>query len=341
MAPPLRPTAFVFPESLFRPEIGAEPRMPRTAENRTLAPRRRTWRPGLLTWLIAVLALSGAGAGLYPMTAGWISSYNQSRVIEQAHRNLRDLQPRPAQQIELAHEYNNALTAGVELEPGGNVPVGAGNLSDAALRYDEILRAEDDGLMGRIKVPGIDVDLPIYHGTSEATLLRGAGHLEGSHLPVGGTGTRTVITAHRGLANSTMFTDLNRVQDGDTFTIEVLGEALVYRVFDIEVIDPKDSSSLRAVPGKDLATLITCTPLGINSHRIVVTGERITPTPPDAVKAVGAAPTIPGFPWWAVLGGGGLVVVTVYVVRRGFADPRLGPDAGPAAAERGATPDGD
>ncbi|MFS0715345.1 class C sortase [Microbacterium sp. 2P01SA-2] len=284
--------------------------------------RHRTWKPSLITYLIAVLALGGLGAGLYPMTAAWISSYNQSQVIEQAETNLHSVEPDPTRQLELAHEYNDALTAGVELEPGGNVPVGAGNSTNSELRYADMLKSGDDGLMGRVKIPGIEVDLPIYHGTSEATLLRGAGHLDGSHLPVGGDGTRTVITAHRGLANSTMFTNLNEVKEGDTFSIEVLGNVFVYKVFDIQVIDPSDSSSLRAVPGEDLATLITCTPLGINSHRIVVTGERVTPTPQAALDDVGKAPDLPGFPWWAVLGGAGLLLVGAYVARRGFVDPR-------------------
>ena len=281
----------------------------------------RRWRPGALTVVIALLALAGLTAGLYPMTAAWVSSYNQSQIIERGRAELEHLRPRPVEQLELARAYNDSLTAGVELESGGNVPVGTGNLADKELKYSEMLKAGGDGLMGRIKIPGIDVDLPIYHGTSEATLLRGAGHLEGSHLPVGGPGTRSVITAHRGLANSTMFTNLDRVERGDTFVIEVLGDVLVYRVNDIQVIDPNETGSLRAEPGKDLATLITCTPIGINSHRIVVTGERITPTPPQVLRDAGRSPTLPGFPWWAVLGGGGVLLVGAYVIRRGRLDP--------------------
>lgn len=286
---------------------------------------RPRWRPGLLTVMIGVLALGGMVAGLYPMTAGWISSYNQSKVIAASHTHLADLVPAPARQLDLAHRYNDALTTGVELERGKNVPVGAGHLSGGEFRYSDLLTADAHGLMGRIRIPGIEVDLPIYHGTSEATLLRGAGHLEGSHLPVGGSGTRTVITAHRGLANSIMFTNLDRVKTGDTFTIEVMGQVLVYRVFEIQVIDPDDSGSLRAVPGKDLATLVTCTPLGINTQRIVVTGERVTPTPQSAVRKAGTVPDVPGFPWWAVLGGGGLLAVSAYVVRRGYLDPAQTP----------------
>ena len=280
-----------------------------------------TWRPSVLTWSIVVLAIAGIISGLYPMTASWLSSHNQSKVI--SNTDLEALAPGPQQQLEAARIYNNALTAGVRLEAGGNVPVGTGNSSDSALNYMDQLNANSEGLMARIKVPSIAVDLPVYHGTSDETLLRGAGHLEGSHLPVGGQGTRSVVTAHRGLANSTMFTNLNKVKSGDTFTVEVLGDVLTYRVFDVQVIKPTETSSLRAVPGEDLVTLITCTPLGINSHRIVVTGERITPTPLKDIQAAGEAPSIPGFPWWAVIGSVGTLLVGGYCARQGFADARI------------------
>ncbi|MBL3685363.1 class C sortase [Leucobacter zeae] len=286
------------------------------------APSRATrrWRPSLLTIIIVVLALAGLTAGLYPMTASWVSSYNQSKVLVKAGTDLANLRPAPDDQLRTAHAYNDAFTAGVELEAGGNIPIGVGTGDGAGLKYEDLLKADDTGLMGRIKIPGIDVDLPIYHGTSEASLLRGAGHLEGSHLPVGGAGTRSVITAHRGLANATMFSNLDKVEEGDTFSINVLGKVLTYQVFDIQVIDPDDSGSLRAVEGKDLVTLITCTPLGINTHRIVVTGERITPTPEKDLRAAREAPAIPGFPWWAVYLGTGLVLTTAYLIRRGFLD---------------------
>ena len=142
------------------------------------------------------------------------------------------------------------------------------------------------------------------------------GHLEGTSLPVGGVGTRAVITGHRGLANATMFTNLDKVGEGDTFTIEVFGEVLTYRVAQTKVVEPEQTEELRADPDRDLVTLVTCTPLGINTHRILVTGERI-PTP-DQDTAPGERPDVPRFPWWAVALGIGVVLDAIYVWRAGY-----------------------
>ncbi|MBC9935787.1 MULTISPECIES: class C sortase [unclassified Leucobacter] len=277
----------------------------------------------MITWFIAVLAIGGMVAGLYPMTAAWLTSYNQSKIIEAFEASLSTVKPSVEEQLALARQYNDALSAGVVLGKNANIPTGDGSLSDSSLDYNSILAANTDGMMSRIKIPSINVDLPIYHGTSDEALLEGAGHLEGSHLPIGGSDTRSVITAHRGLATATMFTHLDRVQAGDTFTLETFGKVLTYRVRDTKVIAPEDTDTLRAEVGEDLVTLITCTPLGINTHRIIVTGERITPTPEKDVRAAGMSPTIPGFPWWAVIGIGGIVAISVYVARRGFVDSRI------------------
>lgn len=281
---------------------------------------RRSWKPEWLTICIAVLGLAGMGAGLYPMTAGWITSYNQSQVIVSAAADLEHVVPNADTQLAQARAYNDALSAGVVLGANAHVPVGDGSTSNEALVYDEILRANAIGLMARVKVPSVEIDLPVYHGTSDSVLNRGAGHLEGSHLPIGGVGSRSVLTAHRGLANATMFTNLDGVGVGDAIVVETFGKVLSYRVRDIQVIEPDDSGVLRAEPGEDLLTLITCTPLGINTHRIVVTATRVTPTPDADVKAAGAVPTVPGFPWWAVLGGSGALLVTTYFIRQGFKD---------------------
>jgi sortase A len=274
---------------------------------------RRSWRPNVITWLLAVLILGGSGILLYPSTAQWFTSYNQSLVIENVAELVEDSNPSAQEQLQQADAYNAALTAGVQVKANANVPVGSGTLHDERFDYARILSMNAQGLMARVKIPAIDVDLPIYHGTSDATLLEGVGHLEGSSLPIGGDDTHAVLTAHRGLADAAMFTNLDQVQVGDTFTIEVFGQVLTYRVRETKVVAPEDTDALRAVPGEDLVTLVTCTPLGINTHRILVTGERITPTPVTDIAAAGQAPEIPGFPWWAagllaaVLAAGGYV----------------------------------
>ncbi len=295
----------------------------RTARD-SVAPRvARSWRPNAVTIVVAGLVTLGLAVGLYPSAAAWTNAVNQASIIADARQDLAGLEPTASEQLRRAGEYNAALTAGVRLDAGGNIPVGTGTLDRSALEYRDLLTAGPDGLMGRVRIPGIDVDLPVYHGTSEATLLRGAGHLEGTHLPIGGVGTRAVITAHRGLANATMFTDLDRVAEGDVITVETLGQVSVYSVISIQVIEPDDTRSLRAEPGRDLLTLVTCTPLGINTHRIIVTGERITPTPPEEVDALRGEISAAGFPWWSVVGLGGVGAVGAYVVRRGFVDSRL------------------
>ena len=145
-------------------------------------------------------------------------------------------------------------------------------------RYLKTLE-EPMGIIGIVKIPKIGVKLPIYHGTLQETLARGAGHLYGTDLPVGGKGRHTVITAHTGLPNATMFDSLTDLKKGDYFYLDVQGETLRYKVFRINVVDPHDISLLQREKGRDLATLLTCTPYGINSHRLLVTGYRVLPDP--------------------------------------------------------------
>jgi sortase A len=283
---------------------------------------RRPWRPGLLTWLVALLVLVALGMVLYPKASSWQSQYIQSKLLNSYTVEVGDAEPSADVQLKQAYDYNSALSAGAVLEANSNKPTGEGAES-GVFDYGKILAVDNSGLMARVKIPGISVDLPIYHGTSDETLLRGAGHLEGSSLPVGGESTHSVITAHRGLATSTMFTNLDKVVEGDRFTIEVFGEVLTYEIRESIVVAPDDTATLATVEGKDLVTLVTCTPLGINSHRILVTGERVTPTPIKDVQDAGKEPTIPGFPWWAVILGGGVTAVGVFVWRAGYSDARV------------------
>lgn len=282
----------------------------------------RRWRPGILTVISCLLAVAGLSVVIYPSAASWFSSYNQSLLIEDLGKSLEHSTPGLSEQLRRANAYNAALSSGVSLDANANVPTGNGKLSNNALRYSDMLSSGSSDVMARLKIPAIDVDLPIYHGTSDDTLLRGIGHLEGSSLPVGGNDTHSVLTAHRGLAQAEMFTNLDKVVVGDRFTIEVFGEVLTYQVRETKVVDPEDTDSLNAVTGRDLVTLVTCTPLGINSQRILVTAERITPTPIEDIEAAGQDPDIPGFPWWAVIYGGGLIAIGGYLWRCGYSDVR-------------------
>ncbi|SJN40769.1 Sortase A, LPXTG specific [Microbacterium esteraromaticum] len=278
----------------------------------------RRWRMPWGLFAVMMVMLTGVGLMQYPDVAGWFSQYYQSQLIVDVSSELQQEDPPSlAAEVQRAHEYNDLLESGALLAPNANKPT-----SDAAevsrFEYDGLLRATPTGVMGRLRIPSIDVDLPIYHGTSDATLAKGVGHLEGTSLPVGGTSQHSVLTAHRGLPEATLFNDLDKVSKGDRFTIEVFGEVLTYEVVDTRVVEPDDTDTLRAVAGEDLVTLVTCTPLGINTHRYLVTGTRVTPTPIEDIEHAGEQPNVPGFPWWAVIIGAALLLAIVLVVRAGF-----------------------
>lgn len=274
-----------------------------------------------LPYLIVILVIAGLTMLIYPSAAQWMSQYNYERTLNNYSNAIAkdEVTPDEKEQLAAAKVYNGALISGAQLLPNHRIPSGSGKLSAAggtiesggrSWTYDQILSADSTGLIGKIQIPKIDVDLPIYHGTSDATLLKGAGHLEGTSLPIGGKSTRTVITAHRGLASAELFTRLNEVKKGDTFTLQVFGKTLMYRVINTRVIDPKDTAAIKAVKGKDLATLITCTPLGINTQRILVTGERVWPTPKNAAKKL----NLPKFPWFFVAYCLALILLLVWAV---------------------------
>ena len=281
------------------------------------------WKPSFLASLTALLMVAGLAILSYPAVASWFSQREQSRIISDYAEQVEDAVPAARQQIEAAHAYNEALDAGAVLGANERLPMGSGSLgadpltsdplTSGAFDYETLLSVNSSGLMGRIKIPAIGVDLPIYHGTSDATRLKGVGHLEGTSLPVGGDSTHSVLTAHRGLADATMFTNLDKVELGDRFTVEVFGEVATYRIVSTRIVDPADTESLGVVRDEDLVTLVTCTPLGINSQRILVTGARVTPTPRADLENAGAAPDIPGFPWWAVWICAGVAAVGSYV----------------------------
>ncbi|MFJ2552289.1 class C sortase [Microbacterium sp. NPDC087591] len=288
-------------------------------------------RPDLLLIVIVVAAVIGATVLVYSPAATWLSDYNQGLIVDQYQDDVHGADPGAAAQLAEAHRYNAALSAGALVGAGEHVPTSDAEAA-AGFDYDRILRTRT-GVMSRIQIPSIAVDLPVYHGTDDATLLRGAGHLEGTSLPVGGASTHAVITAHRGLADAVMFTDLDRLREGDRFTVTTFGEVLTYEVVDITVVAPSDTLALRQEAGRDLVTLVTCTPLGINSHRILVTGERVTPTPPASTRAAEAGAEGAGFPWWLLAYVGALLLIGVYAWRSSASGARARGGRGDRRAE--------
>ena len=203
---------------------------------------------------------------LYPAFSDFWNSKTQSRAITDYESVLEDLKPEDYTAIfDKAHAYNKALyETAFPLTDYPKVP-----------GYNNTLRVTDNDMIGYLKIDRIGVELPVYHGTSEKVLNKGVGHLEGSSLPVGGENTHSVMSAHRGLPTSKLFTDLDRVEKGDTFQIIVLDRVLTYRVDSIKVIEPTDISDLQIIKGGDYCTLFTCTPYGVNTHRLLVRGVRI------------------------------------------------------------------
>lgn len=274
---------------------------------------KKNWHFSKSCIVPALLLLASFASLIYPHAAMWLSQYHMSEVAAEYAKLITHAVPAPHEQLRRAREYNSKLSSGAIYEANTNIPTSHGATSDASQDYWDQLKVNDDGLMARLRIKKIDLDLPVYHGTEDATLLKGLGHLRGTSLPVGGKGTRSVITGHRGLASAEMFTRLDEVGKGDTFTIEVFDEILTYKVVDKIVVNPDETKKIAAVPGKDLMTLITCTPLGINTQRILVTGERVVPTPAADKALRGKKPDVPRFPWWIVACFGSLCIVGGYI----------------------------
>lgn len=209
----------------------------------------------------------------YPWFSNWLYSHSVDSEVKVYKEQTEHISPVNKEEIlQKAYQYNKELS---ESRIALTDPFeAAANKTEDDITYETTLSLDESGLMCFVDIPKIDVYLPVYHGTSGAALERGAGHLEGSSLPVGGEGTRAVISAHTGINASKMFSDLTELKEGDLFFIHVLDDTLAYRVCETAVILPEDTSGLVPETGRDLVTLLTCTPYGVNTHRLVVTGER-------------------------------------------------------------------
>ena len=239
------------------------------------------WR--LLTIAPPILLLAGILVLLYPVFATQYNNARQERIASEFSAVAENAGPDAvAESLRRADEYNLKASESPILDPWLDA-----QRPGTAQYQDYLSQLNLNDVMATIKIPSIDVNLPIYHGTDTATLDKGVGHLFGTALPVGGESTHTVLTGHTGLGNATMFDQLTSVKMGDYFYIETAGRHLKYQVTDIRFVLPHETESLNKVEGKDLATLITCTPYGVNTHRLLVTGERV-PMDEEAVAAEAA-----------------------------------------------------
>ena len=217
------------------------------------------------TILLILVLFVGLSVLLYPTISDYWNRKTQSRAIDNYESVLQNMKPEDyIPYFEKAEKYNRELYA--TPNPFLNYKKLSG--------YDS-LKISDSNIMGYVNIERIGVELPIYHGTSEEVLSNAVGHLEGSSLPVGGESTHSVMSAHRGLPSAKLFTDLDRLEIGDTFTITVLDRVLTYQVDQVKVIEPTEISDLQIVEGMDYCTLFTCTPYGINTHRLLVRGVRV------------------------------------------------------------------
>lgn len=228
----------------------------------------------LITIAIMLMVLIGLSLLLYPTVSDYLNHLGQTRVLDLFREELAQLSEADYTEfLEAAHAYNRKL-----LSKGSRFVL----LEEDLLEYHSMLNFTGRGVIGSLEIEAIDVNLPMYLGTSEGVLQIGVGHLEGSSLPIGGVGTHSVVTGHRGLPSSILLTNADKLIEGDIFILRVLKETLHYQIETIVIVEPEDFSYLRIYPDRDLSTLLTCTPYGINSHRLLLIGSRVFPEDGDA-----------------------------------------------------------
>ena len=244
----------------------------------------------VIAGIIFILALL---LTLYPVISNLYNQHHQSTIHTAYEEVIQQADTQELERIrELAKAYNEAIIPGTAEEAYSRTA-----LQEASADYDSQLDPGGSGIMGYVEIPKISVNLPIYHGTDSSTLERGTGHLLGSSLPVGGISTHAIITGHSGLATQKMFTDLEQLQPGDVFYLHVLGEVLAYQVFYREPVPPHDTTRLGITQGKDYCTLITCYPTGVNTHRLLVQGERIPYEEAEVIEEAVQLETVPESRW--------------------------------------------
>ena len=222
--------------------------------------------PSISTIILIVILLAGVGIILYPSVSDWWNSMHATQAIAGYVTAVEDMSTRDREEIlEAARKYNASLEDGVNFV-----------LSDEAYaEYEKLLDITGTGVMGYVQISSIGVNLPIYHSVEESVLQIAVGHIPGSSLPVGGERTHSILSGHRGLPSAKLFSDLDQMVEGDTFTINIMDQTITYMVDQIRIVLPEETDDLAIEPGKDYCTLVTCTPYGVNTHRMLVRGKRI------------------------------------------------------------------
>lgn len=233
------------------------------------------------TIILVLIFIVGLSLLLYPSLSDYWNSFHQSRAIATYAEAVADLDDVDYEKMwQEAEEYNEQLK---------NKTNRWTLTEEEEEEYNRILDVGGTGIMGYIEIPEIKVSLPIYHGTDEGVLQIAVGHIPGSSLPIGGMGTHSVVSGHRGLPSAKLFTNLDELKEGDIFMIRVLDETLTYEVDQIRIVEPDDLTSLEIDPEQDLCTLVTCTPYGVNTHRLLVRGHRIENLNDDSIRVTADA----------------------------------------------------
>lgn len=222
--------------------------------------------PSVSTIILVVILLAGTGIILYPSISDWWNSMHATQAIAGYVTAVEDMSAQDREEIlEAARKYNETLSNGVNFV-----------LSEEELEnYNSLLDITGTGIMGYVQISSIGVNLPIYHTVEESVLQIAVGHIPGSSLPVGGEGTHSILSGHRGLPSAKLFSDLDQMVEGDTFTINIMNQTITYMVDQIRIVLPEETDDLAIQSGKDYCTLVTCTPYGVNTHRMLVRGKRI------------------------------------------------------------------
>ena len=231
--------------------------------------KKKSFKKQIPNIIFGLIFLVGLGVFLYPSVSNYINSRHQSRAVASYDEAVANLSTEDYSKFwEAAYEFNEEIAAA----QSGSFLRLDGDLKD---KYYKTMDPTGTGIIGTIEIENIGVNLPIYHGTDESVLQVGIGHLEGSSLPTGTTSTHTILSGHRGLPSAKLFTDLDQMIEGDTFLLHILDQTFAYQVDSINIVLPEDTGGLGIVNGKEYVTLVTCTPYGINTHRLLVRAKRV------------------------------------------------------------------